>query len=393
MKLLAGKLYDPSTAVNKVTTALLAMTALDTTNLRLSFTIPTHGMVRVKMSGVLHGATTMPQVLLGVLEGSTVRGRAAPMLGGGNIAATTHMKAEVDFVLSGLTPGAVNWDAAYSVDVLVSATGLKYGGPNDTTTNNAFGGFAFEIYDPAPAGGAGGGATAQEVWEYATRALTDKAGFGLADSAITAAKIAAAALNGKGDWNIGKTGYTLTQAFPANFSALAITAPGAVTAGTVGDKTGYALATAPLDAAGTRTALGLASANLDTQLSGINAKTTNLPSDPADQSLIIAAADQIRADIAALDTGGGSAGPTAAEIRAEMDANSTKLANLDATVSSRMATFTYAAPDNAGIAAVQAKTDLMVFLGNCLQANTCRINDVVVTGAGTLANKWRALGT
>lgn len=39
---------------------------------------------------------------------------------------------------------------------------------------------------------------------------------------LTAAGIAATALNGKGDWNIGKTGYTLTQAFPANFADLSI---------------------------------------------------------------------------------------------------------------------------------------------------------------------------
>jgi len=38
-----------------------------------------------------------------------------------------------------------------------------------------------------------------------------------------------------------KTGYSLTQAFPANFSALAITAGGAVTVGTNNDKAGYAL--------------------------------------------------------------------------------------------------------------------------------------------------------
>ena len=48
-----------------------------------------------------------------------------------------------------------------------------------------------------------------------------------------------------------------------------------------------------LDAAGVRSAIGLASANLDTQLSGISDKTTNLPSDPADQSVIIAATDAI----------------------------------------------------------------------------------------------------
>lgn len=41
---------------------------------------------------------------------------------------------------------------------------------------------------------------------------------------ITAAAIAAAALDGKGDWNIGKTGYSLTQAFPTNFADLLISA-------------------------------------------------------------------------------------------------------------------------------------------------------------------------
>lgn len=48
-----------------------------------------------------------------------------------------------------------------------------------------------------------------------------------------------------------------------------------------------------LDAAGVRGAVGLAAANLDTQLSAINSKTTNLPTDPADESLIIAATDAI----------------------------------------------------------------------------------------------------
>ena len=116
--------------------------------------------------------------------------------------------------------------------------------------------------------------------------------------------------------NNDKTGYALTQAFPTNFSSLAITAGGAVTAGTVGDKTGYSLADATsdaviadavwngatasygaagsygalietnldaaistrstLDAAGVRTAVGLAAANLDTQLSGIQSDTNDL---------------------------------------------------------------------------------------------------------------------
>ena len=44
-----------------------------------------------------------------------------------------------------------------------------------------------------------------------------------------------------------------------------------------------------LSAAGIRTAIGLAAADLDTQLSGINSKTTNLPTDPADASDVAAA--------------------------------------------------------------------------------------------------------
>jgi len=40
---------------------------------------------------------------------------------------------------------------------------------------------------------------------------------------LTAAGISSGALDGKGNWNLGKTGYSLTQTFPTNFSDLAIT--------------------------------------------------------------------------------------------------------------------------------------------------------------------------
>lgn len=45
---------------------------------------------------------------------------------------------------------------------------------------------------------------------------------------LTATGIAANALDGKGNWNVGKSGYTLTQSFPANFAAFGITVGGAV---------------------------------------------------------------------------------------------------------------------------------------------------------------------
>lgn len=146
---LAAASYDPSVAVSKSTAALLAMTALDTTNLRLAFTVPASGRVLVRLTGGLNGATTIPQILLGVLQGSTVIARKAPMTGGGGaIAATTIVQVEAIFVVTGLTPGAaLTWDAAYGVETLVTSTALKYGGPNNATTaNDAFGAFGFEIW-------------------------------------------------------------------------------------------------------------------------------------------------------------------------------------------------------------------------------------------------------
>lgn len=49
--------------------------------------------------------------------------------------------------------------------------------------------------------------------------------------------------------NNDKTGYSLSQSFPNNFAALAITGSGAVTVGTNNDKTGYTLTTTPPTAA------------------------------------------------------------------------------------------------------------------------------------------------
>ena len=253
---------------------------------------------------------------------------------------------------------------------------------------------------------------------------------------------------------------------------------GAVTAGTVSDKTGYSLSaggvqaiwdaltsalttassigkllvdninatissrlasasyTAPLDAAGTRSAIGMASANLDTQLatiagyidtevSAIKAKTDLIPASPAAVgSPMTLAADSVTAAALAADavaeiqsglstlTAAGvrsaiglasanldtqlDALPTAAEnadavwdevLSGHLTAGSTGNAlnaagsagdpwstalpgaygagtagkivgdNLNATVSSRLATAGYTAPDNASITAIKAKTD------------------------------------
>jgi hypothetical protein len=151
MPSLAAVAYDPATAVVRPTTALLAMTAFDTTNLRLTFVVPTSGRVLVQMSGTFHGATTYPQFLVGVMSGATVVSRIGPMCSlGGTALATTFLDWHAEWFVPGLTPGAsLTWDAAYSVETLVNTagSGIKYGGPNDATANNAFGALTFAVLD------------------------------------------------------------------------------------------------------------------------------------------------------------------------------------------------------------------------------------------------------
>jgi hypothetical protein len=153
----------------------------------------------------------------------------------------------------------------------------------------------------------------------------------LASGVITASSIAASALDNKGNWNVGKTGYALTQAFPSNFASMSIDALGrlllqadqaGVTIPTVtniasgvvvttnNDKSGYSL-TSLYDAAKTAA----------TQTSVNNIPTNTLLSDDA------------------------------------------RLNNLDASISSRLSSVSYVLPDNASVAAIKTKTDQITFTG------------------------------
>ena len=98
---------------------------------------------------------------------------------------------------------------------------------------------------------------------------------------LTAAGIAASALDGKGDWNIGKTGYALTQAFPTNFADQAITATtGLVSVGTNNDKSGYSIS-------GTKTTLDslndLTAAQVNAEVD--TALNTAIPGSPTADSI------------------------------------------------------------------------------------------------------------
>ena len=145
--MLAGVHYDPGTAAPESAT-LLAMTAIDTTNLRLSVTVPASGRVFVRLRGTLHGgdhAGDLPRCPRRIHDQDAC-GPVPQLVERRDRAATDLHACEASAVISGLTPGAVNWDAAYSVDAVVASSGLKYGGPNDATGNNAFGGFTFEAW-------------------------------------------------------------------------------------------------------------------------------------------------------------------------------------------------------------------------------------------------------
>lgn len=151
MNLLASAHYDPAVAVTKATTAGTAMAAFDTTNVRLTGTVPACGKLYWRIKGAVHGATTLPQILLGVMNGAAVVARAAAMYGGGNIAATSIIAAWAEGTINGLTPGAAfTLDAAWCCETGVASTGIKYGGPDNNTVNNAFGGLTFELWNPQP---------------------------------------------------------------------------------------------------------------------------------------------------------------------------------------------------------------------------------------------------
>jgi hypothetical protein len=86
---------------------------------------------------------------------------------------------------------------------------------------------------------------------------------------ITASGIAANALDNKGNWNVGKTGYSLTQTFPTNFSSMAIDVSGNVNSFTQGF----------LSTTLTETTAGRIAGNFDVFFENADAVTTKVVDD------------------------------------------------------------------------------------------------------------------
>lgn len=145
-KLLGSVAYDPGTLVSKSLASLLAMTAFDTTNARITFTAPASGKVFWRLRCLADAGSDSGMVLLGVLDGATVKARiACPAFVSTTVGGTPL---EASGVITGLTPStSYSFDAAYGIENAVSSRNLAYGGPNNTTADDAAGAIIFEIWE------------------------------------------------------------------------------------------------------------------------------------------------------------------------------------------------------------------------------------------------------
>jgi hypothetical protein len=410
--------------VSKATTAGSVLAAFDTTNLRLTGTVPPSGKIYWKIKSALHGAATYPQCLLGVLSGASVVARAPVMMAGGNLAATTICAIWAEGIITGTPGAAFTYDAAWACETGVASTGIKYGGPNDTTVNNAFGGISFELWDCCPVWTPSSGAaptttvsqridTIDDFIDTEIAALTTSVGNNTtaltsiqADTDNIQTRLPAALVSGRMDSSVGAMAADVltAAAAAADFgtevgTAVWATATRVLTAGTniaLAKGTGVtgfndlsaAQVNAEVDtgiadaALATAANLAVVAGYLDTEIAAIKNKTDNLPAAPAstgDVTTVGTAVAAVKVDTAAikLKTDNLPSDPADASVIAG------RFDTLDTAVGALVA------PDNSGIAAIQAKTDLLTFDGSNVNANTETFNGVAIVGTGGTGDKFR----
>jgi hypothetical protein len=126
----------------------------------------------------------------------------------------------------------------------------------------------------------------------------------------------------------------------------------------------------------TGTTLDGAIATIDTVVDAIKAKTDNLPSDPADASIVAAATDAILAAVATVDT-------VVDGIKAVTDVLP------DSGALSSLATAAALATTDAVADAIKAQTDQMNFgVTGKIDANITHVNETEVTGDGATGTEW-----
>lgn len=225
-----ARLYDPDgAAVNDDATPSLTGTGATSGSLAANIAAPTN-----PATGVYRWAYT--QSSAAVLE--PIRFDLAALIGGSTFTMAVHTQS-VDFVsATWTTQDQSNLTSIFnklpSRNYLAGAT-ASTGALVDTDTValsaaalaavNAEADIALTDYGAAQPG---------DAMDLISSAIQEST---ISSGAFTAAKFAASSLNGKGDWNIGKTGYTLIQAFPANFAALGISGGGDISRVTLVDTT------------------------------------------------------------------------------------------------------------------------------------------------------------
>jgi hypothetical protein len=210
--------------------------------------------------------------------------------------------------------------------------------------------------------------------------------------------------SGKVDVN-DKTGFSLSQSFPSNFASMSISVGGAVTAGTVSDKTGYALTSGEHTNIATDTQTGMTAQGYTTTRAGYLDALNGLVQaiwDKATSALTVVgsigkllvtnidAAISSRSSYDGSDTSG-----TTTLLSRLTSGRATGLDNLDTNVGSRLAQTSYAAPDNTSITAIKAQTDKLNFTGTDVKAtldgesvtvDADAIADAVLAGLGSVAD-------
>lgn len=397
MNLLGSVCYDPAAAVSKGTTQLQAMTAFDTTNLRLTFTPPAHGKVRFRMAAPITGSTQAPVTLLGVLNTTNIVGRCAPTVFPGTISSTTQIAVAIaDFIATGVTAVSSNFDASWAVQGAVAGTNIRYGGPNNTTAATAWGGFCFEAWDPQPNPPNFGSLSidANGRTDHIKMAGTTQTGRDLGLSVLLAADQAV---------NATKLGGTTQTGRDIGASVL-LAADQAVNATKIGGttQTGRDIGLSVLLAADqavnmtkvagtTQTARDLG-AQLDAAISTRMASYTQPTGFLA--ATFPAGTVAGTANITTVAAVAGAVGSVAGNVGGNVTGSVGSVvgltaSNLDAAVSSRLATSGYTAPDNTSITAVKAKTDSLTFTkANELDANIKSVFGTTITGSGTTAAPW-----
>lgn len=143
------------------------------------------------------------------------------------------------------------------------------------------------------------------------------------------------------------------------------------------------------------TALNLSATNIDVDqvvasVSGSVATVTALAANSVNASALAASAvAEIQSGLALSTQVDALEGDTTTLLSRLSAGRATNLDNLDATVSSRLASAGYTAPDNASITAVKAKTDSLAFtVAGQVDSNVQYVNDVEVTGNGQPGTEW-----